>query len=136
MSKVFKEVFKKMEYHKKFRFRSFPVYVDSRVFIREVKNLTAKKFPKSEQFGLRNQLWRALDSIVLNIAEGSDRGTDKDFAHFLNLAHTSLNEVIACLDIACDNGYITKIELDNVLQKAYFLANQLTAFRHKLLHSK
>lgn len=110
--------------------------MDSRIFIREIKNLTVKKFPKSEQFGLKSQLWRALDSIVLNIAEGSDRGTDKDFAHFLNLAHTSLNEVVACIDIACDNGYMGEPDRELILKSAHLLANQLTAFRHTLLRSK
>ena len=91
---------------KKFRFRKFSVYKDSRKFIIEVKKLSIQKFPKTELYCLTSQLWRALDSVLLYIAEGSDRGTDKDFAHFLNLSHTSLNEVVACLDIALDNGYI------------------------------
>ena len=74
---------------KKFRFRQF-------------KELSGK-FPLEEKFSLTNQLWKALDSIILNIAEGADRGTDKDFAHFLNNAHTSLNEVVACIDLALDD---------------------------------
>lgn len=120
--------------NKKFRFREFPVYKDARIFIKEVKNLSKEKFPKYEQFCLLSQLWRALDSIILNIAEGSDRGTDKDFAHFLNNAHTSLNEVVACLDIASDNDYITNAEKNIYIEKAEKLANQLTAFRRKLLY--
>jgi four helix bundle protein len=67
---------------KKFRFRQFQVYKDARKFQKELKDLSRKKFPKEEQFCLTSQFWRALDSIILNIAEGSDRGTDKDFAHF------------------------------------------------------
>lgn len=118
---------------KKFRFRNFQVYKDARLFVREMKELSLKKFPKSEQFALKDQLWRALDSIVLNIAEGSDRSTDKDFAHFLNLAHTSLNEVVACLDVACDNGYITNQEGNLAIESAFSLANQLTAFRLSIL---
>jgi four helix bundle protein len=118
---------------KKFRFRKFQVYKDARKFVIEVKKFSKEKFPKSEQFCLTSQLWRALDSILLNIAEGTDRGTDKDFAHFLNLSHTSLNEVVACLDIAQDNGYITEAENLLNLNKAAELANQLTAFRDDLL---
>ena len=122
-----------MESHKKFRFREFQVYKDARNFNREIKDLSNKKFPKTEQFNLLSQLWRAADSIILNIAEGTDRGTDKDFAHFLNNAHTSLNEVVACLDVAIDSNYISD-ELHQVyLNKAMLLANQLTAFRNNLL---
>lgn len=118
---------------KKFRFRNFQVYQDGRELIRFIKNIS-KKFPREELFGLRSQLWRALDSVILNIAEGSDRGTDRDFAHFLNISRTSLNEVVSCLDLALDNKYISKQELDECLIKCEGLANQLTAFRKKLLN--
>lgn len=121
-------------FNKTFRFREFQVYKDVRKFSNELKGLSKKRFPREEQFGLLSQLWRALDSIVLNIAEGTDRGTDKDFAHFLNNAHTSLNEVVACLDVALDNGYITNEEHKCSLEKAELLARQLTAFRKKLLN--
>lgn len=120
---------------KKFRFRKFPIYQDALRFRTELKRLSIKQFPKKEQFILTSQIWRALDSIILNIAEGSDRGTDKDFAHYLNFSHTSLNEVVACIDLARLDGYITKEQHSDYLQKAELLANQLTAFRKKLLES-
>jgi four helix bundle protein len=103
----------------KFRFRKFPVYKDARDFSRSIKTLVREKFPKYELFSLTNQLSRAADSIVLNIAEGCDRGSDKDFTHFLNISHTSLNEVVACID--------------DLINKAAALANQLTAFRSNIL---
>lgn len=124
-----------MNIKKKFRFREFKVYKDARMFSLDLKHLSKKKFPKEEQFGLLSQLWRALDSIILNIAEGSDRGTDKDFALFLNRSHTSLNEVVSCLDIALDNKYISGDDHTLYLNKAANLADQLTAFRIKLLKS-
>ncbi|HEY4496909.1 MAG TPA: four helix bundle protein [Candidatus Paceibacterota bacterium] len=118
---------------KRFRFRDFRVYKEARVFSGVLKIDSKKFMPREEQFILLSQLWRALDSIILNIAEGADRGTDKDFAHFLNNAHTSLNEVVACLDIALDNGYISIKGHDVYLDRAENLAEQLTAFRRKLL---
>jgi four helix bundle protein len=121
--------------NKKFRFRQFPVYGDARAFVRNVKMLIKKKLPHSEQFSLLAQMSRALDSIILNIAEGSDRMTDKDFAHFLNISHTSLNEVVACCDIALDSQYFTNTEHRDCLSGAEVLANQLTAFRKSLLKS-
>ena len=120
---------------KKFRFRNFQVYKDALQFQQELKELSRKKLPKEEQFCLTSQLWRALDSIVLNIAEGSDRGTDKDFAHFLNNAHTSLNEVVACMDLALNSKYISRDEHNKCLERSEKLANQLTAFRKRLLYS-
>src|SRR3990172_1523975 len=122
------------DFNKIFRFREFQIYKDARKFNKELKDFSKKKFPKSEQYSLLSQLWRALDSILLNIAEGADRGTDKDFAHFLNLAHTSLNETIACLDVALDNSYVIAKEHQYFLEKAALLSRQLTAFRKKLLY--
>jgi four helix bundle protein len=119
---------------KKFRFRKFPIYKEALSLRKELKKLI-KKFPKEELFVLTSQLCRALDSIILNIAEGADRGTDKDFAHFLNNSHTSLNEVVACLDIAFDDSLITQQEHQFFLLKLEQLANQITAFRKELLNS-
>lgn len=117
----------------KFRFRNFPIYKKARILRFELKELTINKFPKTEQYCLISQLWRAVDSVILNIAEGCDRGTDKDFAHYLNNSHTSLNEVVACLDLALDSKYITTNEHYYFLQKIEELANQITAFRITLL---
>lgn len=119
--------------NKIFRFRKFPVYIDGRKFVKELKEFIKKKFPKEEKFELRSQLWRALDSFLLNVAEGADRGSDRDFAKFLNQSHTSLNEVVACLDIALDNGYISLVEHHDWLSRSAELASQLTAFRKTLL---
>jgi len=117
----------------KFRFRDFKVYQDAIVFRMRVKDIAKKYFPGEEKYLLFDQIIRAANSIVLNIAEGSDRGTDKDFALFLNRSHTSLNEVVACLDIALRENYITIKIHEIYLKEAEDLANQITAFRRKLL---
>ena len=120
---------------KKFRFRNFRVYKEALSFRKELKLFSRNKFPKEERFCLTSQLWRALDSIILNIAEGSDRSTDKDFANFLNKSHTSLNEVVACLDSALEDGYITNNDVNYYLLKANDIADQLTAFRNNLIEN-
>lgn len=118
----------------KFRFRDFRVYKDAIEFRMRIKDLAKKYFPKDEQYLLIDQIIRAANSIVLNIAEGSDRGTDKDFALFLNRSHTSLCEVVACLDLALREKYITERVHKDYLKEAEDLANQITAFRRKLLN--
>ena len=119
-----------------FRFRQFLVYKDARIFIQTTKRLARKQFPAEERFALTSQLCRALDSVILNIAEGADRSTDLDFAHFLNLSHTSLNEVVACFDVALDLTYISQKEHSVLLKQASKLVDQITAFRRKLLRSQ
>jgi four helix bundle protein len=113
---------------KTFRFRDFPVYKDSLVFISKVKRYSLENFPKTERFGLTSQLWRALNSIVLNIAEGTDRYTGKDHSKFLNIAIGSLNEVVACFDLALQDGYITADKHQEFLEIADNLYRQLKAF--------
>ncbi len=117
----------------KFRFRNFKVYQDAILFRKRIKSLVKKHFPPEERYLLMDQIIRAVNSIILNIAEGSDRGTDKDFALFLNRSHTSLCEVVSCLDIALNDGYITSEVYDSYLEEAVSLSDQITAFRKKLL---
>ena len=63
-------------------------------------------FPKSEMFGLTNQLRRAAVSVPSNIAEGQGRSTTKDFVHFLHIARSSLQEVETQVFIACRVGFV------------------------------
>lgn len=58
------------------------------------------KFPKEEQFGLTSQMKRAALSIPSNIAEGSRRGSKKDFRHFLLNAYGSGAELETQIKIA------------------------------------
>ena len=57
-------------------------------------------------FGLRDQIRRASVSIMSNIAEGFERGGDKEFFQFVSLAKGSSGEVRAQLYVALDAGYI------------------------------
>ena len=117
-----------------FRFREFPVYKKAKEFRRLVKNLL-KKFPSSERFLLIDQIDRAVNSICLNIAEGSNRNTGKDKAHFLNLSLTSLEEVIAGFDLAIDDHYITQGDMNIILQTGEELGKQLIGFARSLIRS-
>ena len=86
------------------RFKDLDVWKVSMDLVVKVYEIT-RGFPKSEQFGLASQLQRAAVSIPSNIAEGSGRGTRKDFAHFLDQARGSLFEVISQLEISRSLNY-------------------------------
>ncbi len=64
-------------------------------------------FPKFELFGLTNQLRRATVSIPSNIAEGCGRGSDQDFARFLQMAMGSASEVEYQALLSRDLGYLS-----------------------------
>ena len=110
-----------------FRFRDWQVYKDSKKFRKEI-NILIKKFPPDERYALVDQTRRALLSIILNIAESTNKNSDKDMRVYINRSHCSLDEVVACMDCAFDDQYITGEELEIVLTNAENLAKQLTAF--------
>ena len=82
------------------------------------------QMPKSEQFGLTNQMRRAAASIPANLAEGYGRNTLLDYITFLRIARGSLAEVMAFVKLASDLNMIpTSVgyqgflnETDRVLQ--------------------
>lgn len=117
-----------------FRFRDWPVYKDARVFRINVMKVV-RTFPLEEKYALSDQAKRALNSILLNLAEGANKNTDKDTRLFVNRAHCSLDEVIACTDCAVDDGYITEALQKEVLQEANALAKQLKGFSMYLSRS-
>ena len=64
----------------------------------------------AKDFGLRDQIRRASISIMSNIAEGFERGGDKEFIQFLSNAKGSCGEVRAQLYAALDESYVTQQE--------------------------
>lgn len=97
-------------------FRKLRVYQSALLLTGDIRQLTSS-FPKDELYGLTAQFRKASHSIVLNIAEGSGRGSERDFVRFLNYALGSSYECIACLDIARTNGYIGEIEPRAIFEK-------------------
>ena len=123
-----------MQTQDNFRFRDWPVYKDTRAFrIKVIK--VVKTFPAEEKYALSDQARRAMNSILLNLAEGANKNTDKDTRLFVNRAHTSLDEVVACTDCALDDGYITEAQQKEILKEADALAKQMKGFSMYLSRS-
>ncbi len=95
----------------------------SHSLVLEIYEIT-KIFPKEEQFGLTNQIRRAVVSISSNIAEGFSRTSYKDKSHFYSMALGSLTEVQNQLMIARDLGYFS-VEKFNELIKVSITVSKL-----------
>ncbi|QDU39673.1 hypothetical protein Mal4_40190 [Maioricimonas rarisocia] len=72
-------------------------------------------FPKSEQFGLTNQMRRAAVSIASNIVEGCARHTEADYLRFLDMAYGSACEVAYQASLARRLGFLPKSE-ENIVE--------------------
>ena len=90
------------------------------------------KFPKEETYRLVSQLTRAVASIPANIAEGSARGTARDYAHFLSIAKGSLMETETFLFLANRLEYLSQQETRPALDLITEISKILTAMRKKL----
>lgn len=89
-----------------FRFRKFPVFQDAKKLHKEIVLLTAEF--SNKYYYLTDQVRRSSLSVVLNIAEGSSKQSDKDFNRFIAMALGSVDETITCLEIARDLKLITE----------------------------
>jgi four helix bundle protein len=83
-------------------------------------------FPKSEAFGLVQQMRRCSVSIASNIAEGAGRTTKKDFSHFVTVARASLNELETQYLLATELELCAKDdEYPRLIERLYGLINGL-----------
>ena len=97
------------------KFEDIQAWQKARKATRKVYEATQRSHFAND-FGLRNQIQRASVSVMANIAEGFGRYSDKEFANFLNIAHSSVCEVQSHLYVALDLGYIEE-EIFNGLYK-------------------
>jgi four helix bundle protein len=82
-------------------FRDLKVWEKSHQVTLSVYRAT-RTYPKEEVYGLTSQTRRAAASIPANIAEGCGRGSDADFASFLQMAMGSAGELEYHLLLARD----------------------------------
>ncbi|HJT82620.1 MAG TPA: four helix bundle protein [Chthoniobacterales bacterium] len=92
-----------------------------------------KAFAGSKNFTLKDQIGRASLSIPCNIAEGSERGSTKDFAHFLNFSKGSCGEVRTQVYIARKLNLLRKAESDQLVAETKEISRMLEGLRRTML---
>ncbi len=115
------------------RFEETPIWQISREFVNSIYKLLSTNKILAKDFSLSDQLKRASYSIMLNIAEGFERGSNKDFAHFLDYAKGSAGEVRCILYIMLDNKYITQDQFKQLHTNIENISSQLSNFKKFLV---
>ena len=115
-------------------FREYAVWKDAVAYATFVYEATSK-MPWFEKKGLSDQLQRAVISISSNIAEGSARPTDADFAHFLDIALGSAFEVETQLVIAKSIGYLDENQYQELITKLSSVESQLNGLINTIRNS-
>jgi four helix bundle protein len=116
------------------RFEDLAVWQEARALVKRVYQLTTQ-FPNHETFGLTNQLRRAAVSVMANIAEGFERGSNSEFIHFLFMARASNAEVRSHLYTALDLNYASPSEIEEIREHSERLSRRLKALIDYLRHS-
>lgn len=98
-------------------FRDLRVWQEAMTLTGRVYRMTAE-FPKTETYGLTQQMRRAAVSVPSNIAEGKGHRSNKEFAHFLFHARGSLWELQTQILLAEQLLYTSKQESDVLLGEA------------------
>jgi four helix bundle protein len=114
-----------------FKFEKLIIWQNSMDF-GETINQLSYKFPKEELYNLSSQIRRAVDSIALNISEGSIGQSNPEFKKFIGFAIRSLAEVVTCLHKAVRRNYISEDEFKEHYDYAFNLMNMMVAFKEKV----
>jgi four helix bundle protein len=109
------------------KFEDIIAWQKARVLTRDVYAATkAGLFAKD--FGLRDQIQRAAVSTMGNIAEGFERGGNKEFGQFLSNSKGSCGEVKSHLYVALDQNYVTQDGFDHIYREADEVGRLLSGF--------
>lgn len=88
------------------------VWQEARVFVNDIYNMMST----CKDWGFKDQIQRAAVSIMNNIAEGSESGSDAKFVNFLHIAKGSCGEVKSMLYLCEDFKFCTKEEREQLHQ--------------------
>jgi four helix bundle protein len=107
------------------RFMKLRVWHEAREVLKLISAVTADMRSEGD---LTSQMRRAALSIVSNISEGAERGSDRDFHRFLATARASASELHAQLIIAGDLGLVADAQVDDGVTRLDRLCRMLTVF--------
>lgn len=117
------------------KFEELKIWKLSLKITKEIYDLTAiNKFAKD--FGLKEQIRRAVVSISSNIVEGFEKSNNNEFVRYLKIAKGSVGEVRNQLYIAFELVYINKSEFNQLNNELLALASQIAGLILYLIKMK
>ncbi len=114
-----------------YKFESLRVWQEA-MKLGEDLNKDVSTYPKHELFNLSSQTMRAVDSIALNVSEGSTGQSDPENRKFVGYAIRSNCEVITCLYKAKYRKYITEDRFNELYNRTEILFRMLNTYRSTL----
>ena len=116
------------------KFEDIIAWQKARVLTKEIYKCT-QVGGFARDYGLKDQIQRASVSTMANVAEGFERGGDKEFTQFLSTSKGSCGEVKSHLYVALDQGYLTSIGFDQLYGQASEVSRLLSGFMAYLRES-
>lgn len=116
-------------------FEDLPVWQKARELVKYIYYLT-KKEVFNKDFSLVDQIRRASTSIMNNIAEGFERGSNTEFIQFLYISKGSAGETRTDLYVALDQEYITETEFRKGYELCVDVSGQLSGLIDYLKSSR
>jgi len=107
------------------RFEDIDAWTTARRLAKAIYSLSNTE-PFRKDHGLRDQIRRAVVSMMSNIAEGHSRRSDKEFAHFLFTAKSSAAEAQSHLYLALDQEYLTAQQFQEMFAESELYARQVS----------
>lgn len=113
-------------------FESLRVWQNARTFVNAIYDLMAE----NKDWGFRDQIQRAAVSIMNNIAEGYESGSDAKYVNFLNISKGSCSEVRNMLYLCLDRHFCTQEQFDDLKSQAIQISSQLYKLIEYLTNGK
>ena len=113
------------------KFEDLEIWQEARMLSKVIFLITEHQ-PFSNDFKLKNQIKGSSGSIMDNIAEGFERGGNREFIQFLSIARGSCGETRSQVYRAYDYKYIRKEELRELLKRCIKLSKKISSFMNYL----
>ena len=102
-------------------FEELRIWQDARTLVKDIYSITTSW----KDYGFKDQLQRAVISIMNNIAEGSDSGSDNLFIRYLQIAKGSCGEVKSMLYVCEDIEYLSPEQAIELRNRVYNISSAI-----------